>query len=92
MADEIARQMKVWTIPCPLPTPMLWPVCFAQEMITRITGKANVLSLQKFAELRAPGWVCDPSVLERETGLRCPTTMSPGISETLKWYRQEGWI
>src|SRR5207244_1875559 len=68
MADEIANQMKVWTVPCPLPTPLLWPICLAQEALTRITGKANVLSLQKYAELRAPGWVCDPSLLEHEIG------------------------
>ena len=92
MAEEIASQMKVWTIPFPLPTAMLWPICFSQEIMTRLTGKANVLSLQKFAELRAPGWVCDPSLLEREIGYRCSTTLKPGIAETLNWYRQEGWI
>jgi len=47
--------MKVWTIPLPLPTPLLWPLCLFQEVMTGLTGKANVLSLQKFAELRAPG-------------------------------------
>ena len=35
-------------------------MCLAQELASRLTGKPNVLSLQKFAELRAPGWVCDP--------------------------------
>lgn len=92
MADEIATQMKVWTLPLPLPAAVLWPICLAQELKSRLTGKPSVLSLQKFAELRAPGWVCDPTRLERETGCACPTTLERGIAETLNWYRQQNWL
>jgi nucleoside-diphosphate-sugar epimerase len=92
MAQEIAARMNVWTLPLPLPTALLWPVCLAQELMSRLTGKPNVLSLQKFAELRAPGWVCDPTRLERETGCACPTTLKAGVAETLAWYRQQCWL
>jgi nucleoside-diphosphate-sugar epimerase len=92
MAEEIAAQLKVWTLPLPLPTPLLWPICLAQESWSRLTRKASVLSLQKFAELRAPGWVCDPSRLERETGCVCATSLRQGIGETLLWYRQQNWL
>ena len=92
MAQEIAAQMQVWTLPLPLPTPLLWPICLAQEAWSRLTRKPNVLSLQKFAELRAPGWVCDPSRLERDTGYACATTLKDGIGETLLWYRQQHWL
>jgi 2-alkyl-3-oxoalkanoate reductase len=92
MASEVAAQMKVRTLPLPLPTMLLWPVCLAQEAISRLTGKASVLSLQKFAELSAPGWVCDPGLLERETGYTCPTALPAGIAQTLAWYRQYRWL
>lgn len=92
MAEEVAAQMAVWTLPLPVPLALLWLMCLAQEMRTRLTGKANVLSLQKFAELRAPGWVCDPTLLERETGCACPTTLKAGVAETLSWYRQQHWL
>jgi len=92
MAEEIAAQMKVWTLSLPLPTALLWPICLAQELGSRLTGKPNVLSLQKFAELRAPGWVCDAMRLERETGCACATTLKAGVTETLAWYRQHNWL
>ena len=92
LAEEIASQMNVWTLPLPLPTALLWPMCLAQELASRLTGKPNVLSLQKFAELRAPGWVCAPERLERETGCICATTLKAGISETLSWYREHNWL
>ena len=92
MAEEVAAQMKVWTLPLPVPLALLWLMCLAQEIKSRLTGNPNVLSLQKFAELRAPGWVCDPTLLERETGYACPTTLKTGVAETLSWYRQQHWL
>lgn len=92
MAREIATAMNTWTLPLPLPAAALWLACLLQELKSRATGKANVLSLQKFAELRAPGWVCDPTRLQRELGFECATTLKPGIAETLAWYRQQGWL
>ena len=92
MAEEIAAQMKVWTLPLPLPAGLLWPLCLGREVLSRVTGKPSVLSLQKFAELRAPGWVCDPTRLERETGCTCPTTLRAGAAQTLAWYQQHHWL
>lgn len=92
MAAEIVEQMKVWAVPLPLPTPLLLPVCLAQELWSRLTGKPNVLSLQKYAELRAPGWVCNPSRLFQDTGYECPTRLKEGIGKTLTWYRQNEWL
>jgi len=92
LATEIAACMNVRTLPLPLPVAALWLVCFAQETLSRLTGKPSVLSLQKFAELRAPGWVCDSSLLRREVGCQCSTTLKQGIADTLKWYRREKWI
>lgn len=92
LAEEIASQMNVWTLPLPVPKALLWPMCLVQELASRLTGKPNILSLQKFAELRAPGWVCTPTRLERETGCTCVTTLKAGIAETLNWYRQHNWL
>ncbi len=92
MAEEIARHMKTWTVPLPLPVALFWPVCLWGQLWAQVTRKPSLLSLQKFAELRAPGWVCDPSRLERELGIACSTPLAQGIAETIEWYRREGWL
>jgi dihydroflavonol-4-reductase len=92
MAKQIALQMGQWTSPCPMPAAMLWPMCFGQEIFSRVTGKPVLLNLQKYAELRAPGWVCDPSLLQKETGCECATALSTGIRATLEWYREHQWL
>lgn len=92
MAREIAVQMQSWTIPLPLPTAVFWLLCLGQQFVSWCTGKASVLSLQKFAELRAPGWTCDPAHLEAETGCKCPTLFKEGVAQTLSWYRAYNWL
>jgi nucleoside-diphosphate-sugar epimerase len=92
IAEEIAAQMHRRTIPCPIPPPVLWTVCLVQETISRLTGKPSLLNLQKFTELRACGWVCDGSKLQRDIGFECKTRLSQGIPETLNWYTSQGWL
>jgi nucleoside-diphosphate-sugar epimerase len=91
-ADEIASQMRAWTLPLPLPTPALWPLCVVAETVSWLTRKPGMLSRQKFAELRAPGWVCNPELLRQELGFVCATTLKSGITTSLAWYRQQGWL
>jgi dihydroflavonol-4-reductase len=92
IANEIGSQMKTWTVPCPMPAALLWLVCLWQEALSRLSGKATLLNLQKFAELRAPGWVCDPKLLKNELGVECATPLASGIAQTLTWYRQQHWV
>jgi dihydroflavonol-4-reductase len=92
MGDEIAARMHHWTLPCPVPSLLLWPVCLAQEIISRTTGRPMLLNLQKYAELRAPGWVCDPTKLKRETGYESRTPLKTGVAATLEWYKQNQWL
>lgn len=92
MAAEIARLLQAWTIPLPLPVAGLWPMAAWQELVSHLTGKANVLSFQKLAELRAPGWVCDASRIKRELGFDASVRLQQGVAETLKWYQTEKWL
>jgi nucleoside-diphosphate-sugar epimerase len=92
LAEEIAKQMGTWTVPLPLMSSVLWMACLFQEGMCKVTGKAHLLSMQKLAELRAPGWVCDASLIRRELGLECKTRLKEGVSSTLGWYGQNGWL
>lgn len=92
LARKIAEELKTWTIPLWMPVQALYPVCLAQEVISKLTKKPNVLSLDKYKELKAPAWTCDVSRLKTELGLECSTDLSSGISETVRWYKSEGWL
>jgi nucleoside-diphosphate-sugar epimerase len=92
MSELIAQAMGKKCLTLPLPRTVLWVSCMLNQVKTNLTGRAHILSRQKFAEIRAPGWVCDPSQLERETGYICRTSLQAGIRETVGWYREQGWL
>jgi nucleoside-diphosphate-sugar epimerase len=90
--ERVAQELGRRPLRIPVPVPLLWPVCWGQELISQLTRKANVLSGQKYAELRAPGWVCNASALKAELGLECTTTLDEGVPRTAMAYRQDGWL
>lgn len=92
LGGEIAARLGAWTVAVPLSPALLWPVCAVSELVGRLTGTARLLNLQKYAELRAPGWVCDPARFERETGCGCNTSLKQGIAETIAWYGEHRWL
>ena len=92
MGIELEKVLQTKAYPLPLPTSFLWPVCVLQEMISRLTGISNVINRQKYAELAAPGWVCDGSQLQNDIGYRPSLTFATGATKTLEWYYQEGWM
>lgn len=92
LAQCIATESGSWTIPLPLPNAVLWLACQWAEFTSRLTKKANVLNAQKWAELKAPGWVCDVARLRGEVGYECRTNLRAGVVKTRDWYRAQGWL
>jgi nucleoside-diphosphate-sugar epimerase len=87
---EIARQLGVRPFTPTLPAVSLFPVCAACTAWSRITGRPHILSLEKYAELTAPGWVCRVDQLQATLGFTCPTSIETGIARTIEWYRTNG--
>lgn len=92
LAQCIATESGGWTIPLPLPNFILCAACQVAEFKSRVTKRANVLNAQKWAELKAPGWVCDVTRFRSEVGYECRTTLREGIVKTRDWYRAQGWL
>jgi nucleoside-diphosphate-sugar epimerase len=92
VAEEISVLMNTWTLPLPLPAPLLYAVCLWQQLLSRLTNQASLLNLQKYSELSAPGWVCSPAKLLAETGYACSTRLVEGLRQTLEWYQREHWL
>lgn len=92
LAREIAKHLGIWTVPVPLPVPLLLPIFTVNHAVARLTGKPTLLTVQKYAELRAQAWTCDTTRAETELGITCKTTLQTGIPQTIDWYRQQRWL
>lgn len=71
-----------------LPRAVPYGVALAAEGWTRVTGKPGMVNRGKVRELYHPDWV------SRDGALRLPNPVSfaEGLSETVSWYRQAGWL
>jgi dihydroflavonol-4-reductase len=92
LAGQVARVSGHWTIPLPLPQAAIWCACQWAELVSRFTRKASVLNAQKYAELRARGWVCEVRKLQDRLGGACPTSLPEGLAKTRAWYLAQGWL
>lgn len=92
MAQVIAAQLGTWTLSVPVPTLALWVACAGAHAMAHLRRRPSLLSLWRYPELCALGWVCSPDRLRQELGLECSTPLQTGIAQTLAWYQQHGWL
>lgn len=92
LAAAIARALGGRMFRLSLPAGVLKLVCALASAGARLTGKATVLAHGKYRELTAPGWVCDTTRLQSAMGPLCQTRLADGLSATLAWYREHGWL
>jgi dihydroflavonol-4-reductase len=62
------------------------------ELWSRCTGRPGIISRDKILEARFPAWTCDPSRAARDLGFEAPTSLEEGVTSTLAWYREAGWL
>jgi nucleoside-diphosphate-sugar epimerase len=67
-------------------------VGFCAEMWSRISRRPSIISREKIVEAQCRWWVCDTSRARRELAFEAPTSLSAGLSLTLAWYKEAGWL
>ena len=90
--EEIAAQLQVRPVRLRIPRAGLYLASVIQGILSRATGRPNMLSRQKLPELLAPGWVCSTEKIRRDVGFTAPTSLQEGVRRTIEWYRGEGWL
>jgi len=58
----------------------------------RLMRQATMLSRDKSGEILAEAWTCSSASIERDLGWRANTDLASGLTQTVEWYRAEGWL
>ena len=58
----------------------------------QVFGQVGLINRSRAQDLRAVGWVCDPSLIERELGVRAAIGLEAGFKQTAEWYNHKGWV
>ena len=75
-----------------LPVVAAYAAGWCAEAASRLRAKPGILSRQKVIEARCPYWTCNSLRARNELALCPPRSLADGIADTLRWYKDEGWL
>ena len=81
-----------FVLPITAPIWVLRVVCTVGGWVARLTGKPSALNMDKFNILRQRNWRCDIQPAIDDLGYQPRYTLETGVSETVAWYKQQGWL
>jgi nucleoside-diphosphate-sugar epimerase len=87
LAHELARSYRPWRVPHVL----LSAVAMAGDL-QWLTGRAPLLDSARLVELSAEGFVCDVSRARERLGFLASVDLPEGLTRTVRWYRERGWL
>jgi nucleoside-diphosphate-sugar epimerase len=76
----------------PVPGPLVGAVGAASEAWGRLTGRYPPLNREKAREIRHACTVCSSKKAHADFGYAPSTPLAEGVAETIRWYREEGWL
>ena len=81
---------RAWQICVPLC--LLWLVSGVSESLSHISGKAATLNRDKFRIMKQRSWRCDTQPAIKDLGYMPRYSLQEGVKETIKWYKEAGWL
>lgn len=74
------------------PRAMVGFASLAGELVGHLRGKAGLLNVDKFREVRAGWWTCDSTRIHSTLGFVPQQTWGQRLRQTADWYHREGWL
>lgn len=88
IAGALERRYHLFRIPVPL----LFLLGAGGEVLSRLSGRPSVLTLQNVKEFAQSSWVIDGTRIRQELGWKEEISLEEGMVRTAEWYRREGWL
>lgn len=88
IARALGREGRI----LPLPVPAIRLAGRLADTAARLRGRPGIFSSQKVLEMLAPAWVASPEPSRRLLDWSAPTPLDQALEQTVRWYRNHGWI
>jgi nucleoside-diphosphate-sugar epimerase len=88
----ISEKLNNSTLKIYIPQKVAILAAILAELKTAISKKQEILSRDKLKELTALNWRAKSTKIEGMIGFKANTNMEVGVTKTIKWYKENGWI
>lgn len=92
MADIVKSVLGKSAVRFHLPLGLVRVMALGMELGYRFSKNAPALNVEKLNELTAANWSCSISNIESDFGFRPAYDLEKGMSETVRWYKDNNWI
>jgi nucleoside-diphosphate-sugar epimerase len=89
---RVARSLGKNTVVVPVPTSLSWGAGLVGELAGILTGKPQIVSIDKIREVAVDGWACSTERARRELGYEPAFPLDAGLADAARWYRENRWI
>lgn len=80
------------TVVLPVPESLQWPAGLLGSITARLTGRPQIVNLDKVREGYGPGWACTIDRARNELAWEPAWPIDKGLAHTAAWYRENRWI
>ena len=81
-----------WVLHLKLPLCLLRSICWVCGKASHLTGKMTALNDDKYYILSQRNWQCDIEPAKADFGYKPEWTLEEGVAESIRWYKQAGWL
>jgi nucleoside-diphosphate-sugar epimerase len=92
LSAEAARIMGRRPITLRVPVPAAYAIGWFGETWGRLARQPGFVTRDKIMEATRTRWVCDSRRASAELGVGLRTSLSTGLTRTLAWYKEAGWL
>ena len=75
-----------------IPEFTIYAIAGISELYSIVSRKAVLMNLEKARDIVQDAWTCSIAKARTELGFRQKISLERGITETISWYRQQGWL
>lgn len=92
-SDLIRRELgNRWMIRFVCPLPLLKVISCTVDFFSHFTRRPSTLNGDKYNIMKQRNWRCDIAPVVRELGYKPEYSLERGVKETIRWYKEEGWV
>lgn len=92
IANLTKKIIGKWVIKLRVPHAAIYTIAALNEFAARIQGRAALINFEKAKDMTQKNWACSPAKAERELGYKAKLSIEAGIENTIRWYRENGWL
>lgn len=92
MGDLASKNLHTWTISLRVPHFLVFIVAYTYEFISKLLGIATVFNSQKYREMVSEAWTCKSEKAKKDFGYIPEMSIEKGFEQTIKWYKENGWL